>query len=341
MLGTQQSLTEFNTLGLAQRCRRFRRLCCDESILEFCQDVNNEKEALLVLGGGSNLVFTEDFNGVVIKIESTGITLTEDDDDYFLNIAAGESWPQLVESMVSKGINGLENLALIPGTVGAAPIQNIGAYGVEFEQVCDWVEFFNLETKTLHRLSAQDCQFSYRDSIFKKDLKNKTVILRVGLKLSKQWQPVLSYGPLKNLNSKTVTSKAIFNRVCEIRQSKLPDPSVIGNVGSFFKNPIVSNNDFQKLISQFPQLVSYPNDNGIKLAAGWLIDHAGLKGHTIGKVGVHDSQALVLVNHGGATGKEIIQLASFIAERILTVFGVKLEVEPRLIGKNGEIEFYG
>ena len=341
MPGNSHSLTDFNTLGLSQDCRQLLRLNSAESIIEFCQAYDYQSQPLLVLGGGSNLVLTDDFDGVVIKIESTGICVSEDDDYHYLSVEAGEDWPRFVEAMVNKGIRGLENLALIPGTVGAAPIQNIGAYGTEFEAVCDWVEFYHLKQKTVKRLTAVECHFGYRDSIFKNALKNQSVILRVGFKLPKQWQPVINYGPLNDFNTETVTANDIFTRVCEIRQSKLPDPKVIGNVGSFFKNPVISNCAYQALVERHPTLVAYSVEGGMKLAAGWLIDQAGLKGHRIGNVGVHDKQALVLVNHGGASGKEIIQLASFVAAKVHHIFGVELEVEPRLIGKHGEIEFHG
>ncbi|WP_239480648.1 UDP-N-acetylmuramate dehydrogenase [Parashewanella hymeniacidonis] len=341
MSGTAHSLTEFNTLGLMQGCQQLQRLNSTESIIEFCRVYDSQSQPLLVLGGGSNLVLTDDLEGTVIKIESKGICLSEDNEYHYLSVAAGEDWSRFVASMVNQGINGLENLALIPGTVGAAPIQNIGAYGVEFEKVCDWVEFYHLQHKTVTRLTAAECQFGYRDSIFKNALKNQTVILRVGFKLTKHWQPVVNYGPLSDFNVKTITANDIFKRVCEIRQSKLPDPKVIGNVGSFFKNPVVSTECHQNLLKRYPDMVAYLVDNGVKLAAGWLIDQAGLKGYKQGNVGVHDKQALVLVNHGGATGTEIVNLASYVTATVLDKFGVELEVEPRFIGKHGEIEFHG
>lgn len=341
MSGHSHSLTEFNTLGVAQNCQQLTRLNSYDSIIEFCQAYDDKENSLLVLGGGSNLVLTDDFDGEVIKVESQGVKITEDDDYFYLSVEAGEDWPRFVETLVNQGIGGFENLALIPGTVGASPIQNIGAYGVELEKFCDWIEFYHLSDDTVKQLTAAECQFGYRDSIFKNALKNQTVVLRVGFKLPKQWKPVINYGPLKDFNAQTVTASDIFKRVCEIRQSKLPDPNVIGNVGSFFKNPIVSMTVYQELLKRYPYIVAYSVDNGMKLAAGWLIDQAGLKGHRIENVGVHDKQALVLVNHGGATGKQIIQLASFVAAKVHDTFGVELEVEPRLIGKHGEIEFHG
>ncbi len=341
MLSSSESLATYNTLGLKQHCHSLIKLCSTHAILDFCQSFEYQSRPLLVLGGGSNIVLTDDFAGLVMKIESKGIKIIEDADYYYLSVEAGESWPALVAMTIDNGINGLENLALIPGTAGAAPIQNIGAYGVEFEQVCDWVEYYHLDDKTLNRITAHECHFSYRDSIFKQELKNKTVITRIGLKLRKQWQPTMTYGPLRDLASEQITAKQIFHRVCEIRKNKLPDPELIGNVGSFFKNPIVSNEHYHRLLKQHPGLVAYVMDECMKLAAGWLVDQAGLKGYCAGRVGVHNQQALVLVNHGDATGKDITQLASYVADKVFDMFGVKLEVEPRFIGKNGEIEFNG
>ena len=335
------SLSSLNTLGVDQSCEQLIIASTTESLISYAQQAYCDQRPFLILGGGSNIVLTDDFNGLVIKVDTHGIDITEDDEHYFLSVAAGEDWHQLVTLTVEQGLAGLENLALIPGTVGAAPIQNIGAYGVEFSKICDWVEYHDFDTQMLYRVSVEECQFGYRDSIFKGELKNKCVIVRVGLKLSKQWQPEISYGPLKGFNPQSVTAKDIYKRVCDIRNSKLPNPSEIGNVGSFFKNPVVSLAIYQALLERFPNIVAYPVIDGMKLAAGWLIDQAGLKGYKMGCTGVHHQQALVLVNHGGASGKDIIELASYVAEKVLHTFGVQLEVEPRLIGNNGEINFHG
>lgn len=232
---------------------------------------------------------------------------------------------------------GLENLALIPGTVGAAPIQNIGAYGVEFCDVCDWVEYLDVESGDLLRLTVDECEFSYRESIFKGSLRDKAVITAVGLRLPKAWQPKLAYGPLQSFNAETVTPREIFDRVCEVRSEKLPNPEVLGNAGSFFKNPIVSASVYIELAQRFPSIVGYAQPDGdVKLAAGWLIEHAGLKGFALGNAGVHAKQALVLVNLGHATGQDICRLALHVIARVNEVFGVKLEAEPRIMGLTGE-----
>ncbi len=337
----QLSLSSLNTLGVDQSCEQLVIATDTESLISSTQQAYSEQVPLLILGGGSNIVLTDDFNGRVVKVDTKGIEIAEDDEHYYLSAAAGEDWHQLVALTVERGICGLENLALIPGTIGAAPIQNIGAYGVEFEKVCDWVEYHDFTTQSQHRLTAEECRFAYRNSIFKGELNNKYVIVRVGLKLRKRWRPEIGYGPLRDFNAETVTAKAVFQRVCDIRNSKLPNPDVIGNVGSFFKNPVVSRAEHKIMLERFPKIVAYPVINGMKLAAGWLIDQADLKGYKMKRAGVHDKQALVLVNHGGASGKDIIDLACFVAQTVFNKFGVQLEVEPRLIGKNGEIEFHG
>ncbi|MBE8168679.1 MAG: UDP-N-acetylmuramate dehydrogenase [Shewanella sp.] len=334
------SLKAFNTLGLDQHCRDWLVAETTEQLIHECSQAVDNDLPLLILGGGSNLVLCEDFDGLVVKVSTQGITVTEDIKHFYLSVAAGEDWHALVEYTLEHRIYGLENLALIPGTTGAAPMQNIGAYGVEFCDVCDWVEYFDLETKQFIKLTASECRFEYRDSIFKQSLKNKAVITQVGIKLAKDWQPQLSYGPLQQLVN-TINAHTIFDTVCEVRRSKLPDPSVIGNAGSFFKNPIISNETYQHLLLEHPDVVAYPHGNQIKLAAGWLIDKVGLKGHCLGQAGVHDKQALVLINRGHATGKDITTLANYIIMTIKAQFNVSLEIEPRLIGRTGEISIHG
>ncbi|MGB0895235.1 MAG: UDP-N-acetylmuramate dehydrogenase [Parashewanella sp.] len=335
------SLKSHNTLGLEQYCQCFIQVNTLQSLIETCVSVTKSDQPMLILGGGSNIVFTEDFDGTVVHINTKGIEVTEDEDNFHLSIAAGENWHQLVEYCLQHDIYGLENLALIPGTVGAAPIQNIGAYGVEFKQVCDWVEYLDLETAQIYRLTVDECRFGYRDSIFKQGLKHKVVITQIGLKLTKKWAPNLSYGSLKLLANRQPTAQAIFDEVCAIRASKLPDPNIIGNVGSFFKNPIISKTEFKSLEQAFPDVVSYAHGDKIKLAAGWLIDQAGLKGFQLGQAGVHDKQALVLVNLGQGKGSDIVTLARYIMNKVAQKFAVKLEVEPRIFGKTEEISING
>jgi UDP-N-acetylmuramate dehydrogenase len=269
-----------------------------------------------------------------------GINQSENEQDYLLQVAAGEDWHELVESTVEKGVYGLENLALIPGVVGAAPVQNIGAYGVEFKDFCTSVDYIDLEEGTLKTLSNEGCLFAYRDSIFKGELKDRALITSVSLKLPKQWQAHCRYGLLQGLDEteSSVSAQQIFDSVCRIRSEKLPDPKILGNAGSFFKNPIVSDNLSEQLLSHHPGMPHYPQDDGtVKLAAGWLIDQCGLKGKKIGGAAVHLQQALVLINEDGkATASDVIQLAWHVREQVLHKFAVLLEHEVRFIDAQGE-----
>jgi UDP-N-acetylmuramate dehydrogenase len=333
------SLAAFNTFALQQHCTSLVEVTSKAELIDICNNLYKQQLPMLVLGGGSNLVFTEDYDGTVVKVSTKGIQFTADDDYQYITIQAGENWHKLVESCLQKQIDGLENMALIPGTVGAAPIQNIGAYGVEFNRFCYEIEFLQLDTGHLVRFNNQQCDFGYRESIFKKQLNNLAVITEVTLKLAKHWVPVIDYGPLQHFDPSTVTAKQIFDCVCHIRQSKLPDPKVLGNVGSFFKNPLVSTKAYNQLKLRFTDLVAYQQVDGqYKLAAGWLIDYVGLKGANIGDAAVHQDQALVLVNLGHATGKQVCQLAKYVIQMVFDKFAVTLQPEPRIMGSVGEIE---
>ncbi|MDH1468548.1 UDP-N-acetylmuramate dehydrogenase [Shewanella bicestrii] len=331
------SLKPFNTFGVDQSCLSMIEVHSKAELQSTCLSLYQSKRPMLVLGGGSNIVFTDDFNGTVVRVLTKGISCSEDDTHFYLAVEAGENWHELVQFSLNQNMPGLENLALIPGTVGAAPIQNIGAYGVELCDICDWVEYMDLESGNLLRLTVDECEFAYRESIFKGSLRDKAVISAVGLRLPKAWQPKLAYGPLQSFNAETVTPREIFDRVCEVRSEKLPNPEELGNAGSFFKNPIVSAATYMQLAARFPSIVGYAQPNGeVKLAAGWLIEHAGLKGFALGNAGVHAKQALVLVNLGHATGQDICRLALHVIARVNEVFGVKLEAEPRIMGLTGE-----
>ncbi|QYK01543.1 UDP-N-acetylmuramate dehydrogenase [Shewanella psychrotolerans] len=333
------SLAKLNTLGVDVNCDQLIHASDRKQIVEACLNAKCNEVPLLVLGGGSNIVLTTHFEGTVVVVGSKGIKVTEDANAYSLVVEAGESWHDFVVFCLVNKMPGLENLALIPGSVGAAPIQNIGAYGAEFAQYCEWVEYLDLETGDYQRLSKSECLFGYRDSIFKQVLKHRAVILSVGLRLDKQWNPNLSYGPLKGFDCESVTPQAVFDCICATRQQKLPDPKVLGNVGSFFKNPIVSKSHFEMLQQQYPDIVGYVvDDDEVKLAAGWLIEQAGLKGSSVGGASVHSLQALVLVNRNQATGDDVCQLARHIIATIQTHFMVVLEVEPRIIGASGQKE---
>ncbi|QSX37457.1 UDP-N-acetylmuramate dehydrogenase [Shewanella sedimentimangrovi] len=327
------SLKSFNTFGLSQSCNRLERIQSQEQLLTVLRELKQSNAPFLVLGGGSNVVFTEDFDGTVLQMAIQGIQVYEEEECFRLEVAAGVNWHQLVCFTLENGMPGLENLALIPGTAGAAPIQNIGAYGVEFCDVCDWVEYLDIGSMTKHRITAAECHFGYRDSIFKHALKNKVIICGIGIRLAKAWSPKVSYGPLSELPVKDLTPKAVFDRVVAIRRQKLPDPEVLGNAGSFFKNPIVEAAQYAELAVRFPQIVGYGMEDGrVKLAAGWLIEQAGLKGFKLGQAGVHEQQALVLVNLGSATGADICALARLVMQRVQEKFAVRLEAEPNIIG---------
>lgn len=310
-----------------------------EQIIAAWQVANQEDKPFLLLGEGSNVLFLDDFPGTIVFNRIKGISIMETSSDWHLHIGAGENWHILVSEMLKQGIRGLENLALIPGCVGSAPIQNIGAYGVELNSVCDYVELLNLTTKKICRISTKDCQFGYRDSIFKHQYKEGYAIIAVGLILSKNWQPVLNYGDLKLLDPKTVTAQQVFDTVCHMRKTKLPDPHITGNAGSFFKNPIVSQLIADRILSRYADAPVYPqHDGSVKLAAGWLIDRCQLKGFQIGGAAIHPNQALVIINQGNATPQDIADLAYYIRHKVAESFNVWLEPEVRFIDAYGEVD---
>ena len=331
-------LKSFNTFGLdAQAKMGF--VLNNEAELDALRGSAwwSDSQPRLLIGEGSNILFTADFDGLVIVNRLKGISVQETADAWLLHVAAGENWPALIQWTLQHQMPGMENLALIPGTVGAAPVQNIGAYGVEFCQFCEYVDTWHFADGHRQRYSAAACQFGYRDSLFKHELHDQVIITAVGLRIPKQWQPVVEYGPLKALGA-NATAEQIFMTVCELRQSKLPDPSLLGNAGSFFKNPVVSATQAAALKQQHPAIPCFAAGEGQnKLAAGWLIDKAGLKGFSLGNAGVHRDQALVLVNLGNASAAEILQLAKHVASTVKQQFSVQLEPEVRFIGKSGEI----
>ncbi len=332
------NLKAFNSFAIEAKAKS---ICIAESIESLYQkwlEAKNQQLPILILGGGSNVLFVEDFDGAVILNRIKGIDISETSEYWHIYAASGENWHQFINFLINNGIYGAENLALIPGYVGSAPIQNIGAYGIELKDICEYVDVIELATGKQRRIHAEDCQFGYRDSIFKREYKNTHVIVGVGFKLSKQWSPKLVYGDLALLDKETVTPQQVFESICHTRQKKLPDPEVIGNAGSFFKNPIVSENKAKQLLRLYPNCPQYPQaDGSIKLAAGWLIDQCGLKGHEIGGASVHTKQALVLINKNNATGADIVNLAKYIYHTVFEYFGIGLEPEVRFIGRRGEI----
>jgi UDP-N-acetylmuramate dehydrogenase len=335
---TDHPLRALNTFGIEARCAAFAEVASQEELCQVLEQASLRQAGLLVIGGGSNILFTRDFPGLVVRPALRGIEpLSEDASTVRVRARAGEDWHGLVSWAVERGLGGLENLALIPGTVGAAPIQNIGAYGAEVQETLEEVEAIEIESRRPLRLAAVDCAFGYRDSVFKRGLKGRLVITAATFRLSRNAPPNLRYAALAGELSRRGISRPgirdVFEAVIRIRRAKLPDPARIGNAGSFFKNPVVSRAQADELRSRFPALVTFAGGDGAstKLAAGWLIEQAGWKGRRLGRCGVHDQQALVLVNHGGASGTEILELAERIREAVRDRFGIGLEHEVLVV----------
>jgi len=333
---THFSLKSFNTFGIDVYAKEFSVIQSHQDLLDLIAQRDLTKEKFLMLGGGSNILFTKDFVGLLLKNEISGIeVINEDAQQVWIKVGAGVVWHEFVMHCIERGWGGLENLSLIPGTVGASPIQNIGAYGVEVKDLIVEVEGVDLVQKNTRTIKSQECEFAYRSSVFKTSLKNTFLITAVVFRLDKQPKLHVEYGAIKGQLSKMKidhpTIKDVSNAVISIRQSKLPDPNIIGNAGSFFKNPVVSARKLNELKAIFPGIVSFPFGNEIKLAAGWLIEQAGWKGYREGNVGCHEKQALVLVNHGNASGAEVLDLAQKIQQSVYTKFGVELEMEVNVI----------
>jgi UDP-N-acetylmuramate dehydrogenase len=334
-------LKSFNTFGLEASAASFAEVNKPEELSELFKAGSlaarkTDPDSLLVLGGGSNILFTVDFTGLVLKINLKGVSVRDDGDKVLVTARAGENWDGFVEYCVSKKLCGLENLSGIPGSVGASPIQNIGAYGAEMRDCFAWLEAFDRKTGKTERFDRDNCRFGYRDSIFKNELKGRYIIVSVTFRLSKSNNFNFNYRALKDklagMEQRNLTLQMVREAILEIRASKLPDPSQTGNAGSFFKNPLVDSKMLAELRAAFPTIVHYTaGEGGHKLAAGWLIEHCGWKGHREGDAGVHKDQALVLVNYGAATGSQIQELAKKIQKSVLDKFGIALEPEVLII----------
>jgi len=327
-------LKKFNTMGLSSKASFFVEVDSISDLRKAIEFAKEKKLEILVLGGGSNILFKSDFRGLVIHNALKGKEFNKPTE---LRVSSGENWHELVLFCVENELYGIENLSLIPGSVGAAPIQNIGAYGVELESVFISLEALIIETGELRTFTKKNCKFGYRDSIFKRELKGKVVIVSVTLGLTKELKINTTYKALsEKLSEKGIIDpdiKDVSRAVIEIRQSKLPDPDEIGNTGSFFKNPVISTEHFNQLKIEYPEIPSYPiTERQVKVPAGWLIDKAGWKGKRVGNAGVHAKQALVLVNYGNATGEEIWNLAKEICLSIHTKFEITLTPEVNVIG---------
>ena len=331
------SLKPYNTFSLPAVARTLVRVASDSDVRRVVDHPQLGLAPKFVLGGGSNIILTRDMPQVVLKVEVRGMRLVEERADaWIIEAGAGESWHELVAFTLAHGWPGLENLALIPGTVGASPVQNIGAYGVELQDRFESLDAVDLLTGRSVTLHAPICAFGYRDSVFKHSLAGRSVITRVRLRLPRPWQPVLGYLELERKRAETgiaaPDARQVFDWVCTIRRAKLPDPLRIGNAGSFFKNPVVTPEQCRDIIGRDPEIVHYPMPDGsVKLAAGWMIDACGWKGKSVGQAGVYEKHSLVLVNRGGATGSEVMLLAQAIRESVYGRFGIRLEAEPVVV----------
>jgi UDP-N-acetylmuramate dehydrogenase len=331
------SLKKLNTFGVEVKAKLLAEVFSEDELIKLLSDENYKREKKYILGGGSNILFTSDFEGVIIKLSAKNIQIVEENSDSVLIKAdAGVIWDDLVKYSVERNYGGIENLTLIPGTVGAAPIQNIGAYGQELADTFESLNGINIKSDKTKSFTKSECKFSYRSSIFKEELKNEFVITSVSLKLSKDPRTNTNYKALSDYLSKkeimNPSIKDISIMVAEIRQTKLPDPTKLGNAGSFFKNPVLIENSFRNIKAEYPDIVSFSSDSGqIKISAGWLIEKCGWKGKRVGNVGTSPDHALVICNYGNATGAEILEFAMRIKEEVANKFGIKLEEEVNIL----------
>ncbi|HLU78788.1 MAG TPA: UDP-N-acetylmuramate dehydrogenase [Burkholderiaceae bacterium] len=339
---SEQDLSFYNTLGLKSQARAFLRLHSTKDLNDLSETAARYP-GVVILGGGSNVVLAPRLEELVVHVSTRGIGLVDEDTDSFLvEVQAGEPWHSFVGLCTERGWHGLENLALVPGTCGAAPIQNIGAYGVEQSDFFHSLVAWDMQRRMRVEMGPGDCLFAYRDSFFKRAEPGRWLILAVRYRFPREWKPRLGYPDLARhpglaLAGAAVTPRQVFDAVCEIRRAKLPDPAELANAGSFFKNPVVDARTYRALRDLHPGLVAYPVDDGAhyKLAAGWLIERSGWKGRRLGPVGMHERQALVMVNHGGASARDIQVLADVIRAEVATRFGVHLEQEPLAMGSAG------
>ncbi len=337
VLSRNVALRSFNTFGLPARAAWFAAVETPAQLATLATTLEWRYLQRFVLGGGSNVILTGDFEGLVLHVRIPGRELlAEETDARIVRAGAGENWHDFVCWTLERGWPGLENLSLIPGTVGAAPIQNIGAYGLEMAERFQQLEAVDLETSATVMFDRAACRFGYRDSVFKREATGRYLITSVTFRLPKHWRPEIRYAELaRELERRRIanpTARQVSDAVIAVRSRKLPDPACVGNAGSFFKNPVVGAATFASLAARYPELPRYPQADGtVKLAAGWLIERCGWKGRDLGPVGVYEKQALVLVNRGGARGADVLRLAGAIQESVWAAFGVKLEQEPVML----------
>lgn len=333
------SLLGHNTFGIEAHCRTFVEYADIPELQRVIADLRQQGEInVLHIGGGSNLLFTKDFDGVILHSGIHGIHKeNEDEQNVWIKVGAGEDWDQFVDYCISHGWYGLENLSLIPGEVGASAVQNIGAYGVEACQLIETVECVDLQTGVVRTFTTEECKYAYRDSVFKRELRGKYAITHVVYKLQRSYSPNLNYAAVsreletRGIQPADVTAQEMRDIICEVRRAKLPEPGVVGSAGSFFMNPVVSHEECEQLLKKWPDAPHYEVEGGVKIAAGWLIQQTGWKGKNLGKAGVWPMQALVLVNLGGATGQDIVKLSDTIRKDVRDMFGIDLHPEANFI----------
>ena len=330
------SLKDFNTFHIDVKAEKFIEIESSAELLEFVKNFETNSKKILVLGGGSNILFTKDFDGIILYLTFKNLKqISENDESVILEADAGMIWDELVKYSVEKNLGGIENLAMIPGTVGAAPIQNIGAYGQELKDSLYEVEYLDLSDLKFKSINSERCQFGYRDSIFKRMLNKNFIITKVSFRLKKNPELILNYGNVLNELKKegiiNPTVREVSNIIRKIRTEKLPDPNQIGNAGSFFKNPFIDEVTFQKIKNEFPDVPSFKQEGKIKIPAAWLIEKSGLKGLRKENVGTYPYQPLVIVNYGNATGKEILDFALLIRQTVKNRFNIELEPEVNII----------
>ncbi len=331
------SLKPYNTFGIDVSAKYFVEAETVDEIISALEFVRENQLPLMLFSGGSNMLLTHDFDGLVLKLNLKGIELVAEDDDFVeVKVKSGENWHEFVQWTLQQDFGGLENLSLIPGNAGTAPIQNIGAYGVEVKDTMTELSALEISSGNIRKFTNSECKFGYRESVFKSELKNQFIIVDVTFKLTKtNHQLHTEYGAIRSeldkLNILNPSIRDVSKAVINIRQSKLPDPKDIGNSGSFFKNPVISKSEFEKIREKHPEISAYPSGDEFKVAAGWLIENAGWKGKRFGDAGVHEKQALVLVNYGNATGQEIYDLSQRIVDDIFEKFGIRLEREVNIL----------
>ncbi|MCR3754960.1 MAG: UDP-N-acetylenolpyruvoylglucosamine reductase [Candidatus Westeberhardia cardiocondylae] len=327
-----KKLQSLNTFSINVKAKKIVTAHSELELLTLWNNAKKIKQPILILGGGSNILFLENYPGTIILNRIKGIKIYENQKSWKIQAKSGEIWHNIVKNSIKNNIHGLENMAMIPGYAGSAPIQNIGAYGIEFKEICEYVNVLELKTGKQQKLLVHECEFEYRNSIFQTKLKNNYAITEIGLLLKKNWKPILKHTSLKNLNTKNITPKKIYKKICKIRKKKLPNPKYLGNAGSFFKNPTIDIKNAKKLLKQHPKIPKQIQPNKkIKISASWLIELCGLKGYKLKNTAIYNKNALIIINRGKANGKEIAKLAKHIQKKVMKKFSIKLIPEVKYI----------